>query len=49
MLSYKRVQPEQLTQYDAIPMLVDIRTEFAVKPANRGLGGLLLQEVPVLP
>lgn len=49
MLSYKRVQPEQLTQYDAIPMLVDIRTEFAVKPADRGLGGLLLQEVPVPP
>lgn len=49
MLVYKQVQPEQLTQYDAIPMLVNIRSIFTVTPANRGLGGLLLQEVPVPP
>ena len=47
MLVYKQVQPEQLAQYDAIPMLVNIRSIFTVTPADRGLGGLLLQEVPV--
>lgn len=49
MLLYTRAVPEQLALYDTIPMLVDIRSVFTVKPVNRGLGGLLLQETPVPP
>ncbi len=49
MLIFKEVDKSFLKLYDTIPMNVDVRSEYKIKRINNGLGGFLLEEVPVTP
>ena len=47
MISYKKVDHSCFKAYDAIPMWVDVKSEYVLDKINNGLGGILFKEVPV--
>lgn len=49
MIQYKEVNKSYFELYDQISMNVDVHSEYKVKRINQGLGGFLLEEVPVTP
>lgn len=48
-ITFKEVDKTYFEIYDKIPMKVDVRSEYKVKRVDNGLGGLILEEVPVEP
>lgn len=49
MIIYKEVDKSFLELYDKVSMNVDVKSEYKVKRIDRGLGGLILEEVQVEP
>lgn len=47
MITYKEVDKTYLEWYDQVSMNVDVRSEYKVKRVDNGLGGLVLEELPV--
>jgi ribosomal protein S18 acetylase RimI-like enzyme len=47
MITYKEVDESYFEQYDSVPMLVHVNSEFILIKNNNGLGGIQLKEVPV--
>ena len=45
-LSIDRIGPDRLSEYCAVPSLVDVRSVLQVKELDGGFGGLALEEVP---
>lgn len=49
MITYKEVDKTFFELYDKVDMKVNVSSEYKVQRINNGLGGLLLEEVPVEP
>lgn len=49
MIFYKEVDKSYFELYDQVSMNVDVHSEYKIERINQGLGGLLLEEVPVTP
>ena len=49
MIAVKEVDKSFLELYDKVSMNVDVRSEYKVKRIDNGLGGLVLEEIPVEP
>lgn len=49
MIIFKEVDKSFFELYDKVSMKVNVQSEYEVKRINGGLGGLLLEEVPVEP
>lgn len=49
MILFKKTDKSCFKVYDTICMNVDVRSEYKVKQIDNGLGGLMLEEVPVTP
>lgn len=49
MITYKQVDELYFKMYDEIPMLVNVKTVFAPRVVNNGLGGILFDEISVEP
>lgn len=49
MITYCEVDKASFALYDRVTMNVDVRSEYRVKHLDGGLGGMLLEEVPVAP
>ncbi|MDE7210298.1 MAG: hypothetical protein K2O03_02490, partial [Lachnospiraceae bacterium] len=49
MIAVKEVDKSFLELYDKVSMNVDVRSEYKVKRIGNGLGGLVLEEIPVEP
>ena len=49
MIRIQQMDVSFLKDYDKIPMLVHVKSVYQLKKVNRGLGGILLEEVPVKP
>lgn len=47
MIIYKEVDKTYFALYDTVPQNVDVRSEYKVQRVNNGLGGLILEEIPV--
>jgi ribosomal protein S18 acetylase RimI-like enzyme len=47
MITYKEVDKSYFDMYDRIPMLVHVKSKFILVKSKNGLGGILLEEVPV--
>lgn len=47
MITYKEVDKTYFALYDTVPQNVDVRSEYKVQRVNNGLGGLILEEIPV--
>ena len=47
MITYKEVDESQLKDYDQIPMMVHMKSILEIQRVDKGLGGILLKEVPV--
>lgn len=47
MIIYKIVDQTYFLQYDLIPMLVNVTSYYRLEKINRGLGGVMLVEMPV--
>lgn len=43
----ERIGPDRLSEYCAIPSLVDVRTTYDVREVDGGLGGIVMEERPV--
>ena len=48
-ITIKEVDKTYFTLYDQVSANVDVRSEYRVNRVNRGLGGLVFEEVPVTP
>ena len=48
MIRIQQMDMSFLKDYDKIPMLVHVKSVYQLKKVNRGLGGILLEEVPVM-
>jgi GNAT superfamily N-acetyltransferase len=46
-IKIKEISPDRLHEYDCIPQCVEVKTILKVELINQGLGGILLNEVPV--
>ena len=46
MIVYKEVDGAFLELYDRIPMLVDVKSAYALEKLDNGLGGVILKEIP---
>lgn len=49
MITCREVDRSCFPIYDSVPQIVDVRSEYRVTPVDGGLGGLMLEEVPVTP
>ncbi len=49
MILYKEIDKSNFELYDQVSMNVDVHSEYKVERINQGLGGFLLEEVPVRP
>lgn len=49
MVTIKQMDASFLKEYDRIPMLVPVKSIYQLEKIDRGLGGILLREVPVTP
>jgi len=49
MITFREVDNSFLALYDKVSMNVDMCSEYKVKGINNGLGGLVLEEVAVMP
>ena len=49
MITYQQVGKAKLSQYDTIPMLLHVTSEYRIDKVHRGLGGFTLVEAPVEP
>ena len=49
MITFREVDRSLFPIYDSVPQIVDVRSEYRVTPIESGLGGLLMEEVPVAP
>ncbi len=49
MLIFKEVDSSFFELYDEVTMNVEVRSEYKVERIDRGLGGFLLEEIPVKP
>ena len=49
MIYVKKMDKSCFEMYDTVPQNVDVQSEYRVKRVDNGLGGLLLEEVPVKP
>ena len=47
MIIYKQVDTAYFSQYDSIPMRVNVKSYYKIEKTNRGLGGFTLVETPV--
>lgn len=47
MITYKQIDKSYLKVYDNIPMLVNVKSKYSLKKINKGLGGIILKEIPV--
>lgn len=48
MVICKEVDNSYFELYVSVPMNVDVRSEYIVKRMDHGLGGLVLEEIPLL-
>ena len=49
MITVKEVDKSFFELYDSVSMNVEIKSEYAIKKIDNGLGGMLLEERPVTP
>ena len=49
MITYKKVDKTDFSQYDSIPMLIHVSSYYRIEKINRGLGGFSLIETPIEP
>lgn len=49
MITYREVDKSFLELYDQVSQNVDVQSEYRVKRINNGLGGLVFEEIPVMP
>ena len=49
MITYKQVDRTYFSQYDQIPMRLDVTSHYTIEKINRGLGGFIFIETPVEP
>lgn len=49
MITCREVDSSYFPLYDSVPQSIDVRSEYRVTPVDGGLGGLMLEEVPVAP
>lgn len=49
MITFREMDKSCFALYDSVSMNVDVRSEYRVRRPDTGLGGLLLEEVPVTP
>ncbi|GHU90674.1 hypothetical protein FACS1894202_10860 [Clostridia bacterium] len=49
MITIKQIDSSYFPQYDAIPMLVLVKSEYKLVKQNNGLGGIIFAETPVEP
>lgn len=49
MITFQEMDKSCFALYDSVPQNVDVRAEYRVRRLDGGLGGLLLDEVPVTP
>lgn len=49
MITFREVDKTFFPLYDSVPQNVDVRSEYRVTPVESGLGGLMMEEVPVPP
>lgn len=49
MITFREMDKTCFTLYDRVSQNVDVRSEYRVRRLDNGLGGLLLEEVPVTP
>lgn len=49
MITFHEIDKTRFPLYDSVPMNVDVLSEYRVTHLDGGLGGLLLQAVPVTP
>ncbi len=47
MIVYKEVDSAFFELYDRIPMLVDVKSAYALEKLDNGLGGVIFREIPV--
>ncbi len=49
MIYVKKTDRSCFEMYDSVSQNVDVRSEYKVKRIDNGLGGFILEEVPVTP
>ena len=49
MITFQEMDKSCFALYDSVPQNVDVRSEYRVRRLDGGLGGLLLEEIPVTP
>lgn len=49
MITYRKTDESCLSVYDSIPMRLTVESEYRIEKIDRGLGGISLTEMPVVP